>query len=371
MPAGITAQYGFLYQRYAYIKLALEYVGMDRFFVYEGIDDIDISEEHSISAIRDYNNQFVQVKSGTVSRDCWAKVLGNWLLIDDETPTYKIILENALTFDYKDNEVISGVLGYFSAGADKATTSIAYRVYKKFIEGSDVANLKQIIAEMLDRISFEIFSMEQLNASIEEIFKTVYCSDIKEYEMAKICRCERFVEYVNAAIDEAIKKKRSFTLRFVDFMNIVNKVTAEISDRKYTIDIGETRKRKKAEAEQLVSSDTLREVRQLHLVNVDKGFIVKELVKELLYRDFREVYATSESTLISNIEETAYSNFEDVKFSLSEDAEPRQVFKETTEKAIPLSIVDNSPIYRNGCYVYLTRDETDESRQITWGEEYE
>ena len=41
MPAGITAQYGFLYQRYAFIKLALDNAGMDRFFVYEGIDDID------------------------------------------------------------------------------------------------------------------------------------------------------------------------------------------------------------------------------------------------------------------------------------------------------------------------------------------
>lgn len=371
MPAGITAQYGFLYQRYAYIKLALENAGMDRFFVYEGVDDIDITEEHRISAIRSYNNQFAQVKSGTVSRDCWAKVIGNWLLIEDEAPNYKIILENALAFDFKDDEVISSVLDYFTAGADKATTSIANKVYKKFIEGTDVAIFKATIEEMLDQISFEIFSMEQLNASIEDTFKAVYCADIKEYEMAKICRCERFVEYVNAEIDEAIKKKKSFTLRFVDFMNIINKVTAEISDRKYTIDISEMRKRKKVEAEQLVSRDALREVRQLRLVNVDNGFIVKELVKELLYRDFREVYAASESTLISNIEETAYSNFEDVIFGLSEDAGPGQVFKETTGKEIPLSIVDNSPLYRNGCYVYLTRDETDVSRQITWGEEHE
>ena len=76
MPAGITAQYGLLYQRYAFIKLALDNAGMDRFFVYEGVDDIDISEENRISAVRGYNNQFVQVKSGTVSRDCWAKVIG-------------------------------------------------------------------------------------------------------------------------------------------------------------------------------------------------------------------------------------------------------------------------------------------------------
>lgn len=125
MPAGITAQYGFLYQRYAFIKLALDNAGMDRFFVYEGVDDIDISEENRISAVRGYNNQFVQVKSGTVSRDCWAKVIGNWLLIEDETPTYKIILENALNFDFKADDVVRGVFDYFLAGSGKTSTSIA------------------------------------------------------------------------------------------------------------------------------------------------------------------------------------------------------------------------------------------------------
>lgn len=371
MPAGITAQYGFLYQRYAFIKLALDNAGMDRFFVYEGADDIDISEENRISAVRGYNNQFVQVKSGTVSRECWAKVIGNWLLIEDETATYRIILENILDFDFQADDVVSGVVDYFAAGSRKASTSIANKVYKKFLEGKDEADLKGNIAEILDHISIDVFSMEQLNTSIVETFKAVYCPDITKYEMAKICRCERFIEYINAEIDEAIKKKTSFTLRYVSFMDVINKVTAEISDGKYIIDIGEMRKRKKTEAEQLISSDTLREIRQLRLVNPNKGFIVKELVKELLYRDLREVYTASGSTLISNIEETAYSNYEDVLYSLPEDAKPRQVFDATISKDIPLNIVDNSPLYRNGCYVYLTGEESNESRQITWGEEDE
>ena len=371
MPAGITAQYGFLYQRYAFIKLALENAGMDRFFVYEGIDDIDIAEEYRISAIRYYNNQFVQVKSGTVSHDCWAKVIGNWLLIEDEAPTYRIVLENALVFDFRADDIIDGVVGYFMAGFDKASTSIANKVYKKFLESANETALKNRIAEMLNRISVEVLSMEEMYSAIEEIFKTIYCPDITKYEMAKICRCDRFIEYINTKIDEAIKKKKSFTLRYVDFMDIVNKVTTEISDGKYIVDISEMRKRKTTVAEQLVSSDTLREVRQLRLVNPNKGFVVKELVKELLYRDLRDVYTTSGNTLISNIEETAYSNFEDAKYSLPEELEPRQLFHETIIKEIPLNIVDNSPLYRNGCYVYLTSDETDESRQITWGEEHE
>lgn len=371
MPAGITAQYGFLYQRYAFIKMVLDNAGMDKFFVYEGIDDIDITEESRISAIRQYNNQFVQVKSGTVTRDCWAKVIGNWLLIDDEAQTYKIVLENALTFDFRADDVISGVVNYFKEGVKNKFSSISNKVYKKFLETEDKTALQKRITEMLDRISLEVCSMEEVQSSIFKTFKEFYCSDITIYEMAKTCRCERFIEYINARIDKDIQKKKSFTIRYVEFMDVINTVTLEISDKKYTVDIGEIRKRKKTDAEQLVNNDKLREVRQLRIVNPKSNFIVNELIKEFLYRDLRDVYAPIYGTLISNIEETAYSNFEDVKYSLPEEAEPRQLFSETIKKDIPLSIVDNSSLYRNGCYVYLTREETDESRKISWGEDDE
>ena len=62
MPAGITSQYGFLYQRYIFIKTVLDNVGMDRFFVYEGKDDIDISETDRIMSVCVSNDTFVQVK---------------------------------------------------------------------------------------------------------------------------------------------------------------------------------------------------------------------------------------------------------------------------------------------------------------------
>lgn len=371
MPAGITAQYGFLYQRYAFIKLALENAGMDRFFVYEGVDDIDIAEESQILAIKEYNNQFVQVKSGSVSRECWAKVIGNWLLIEYDTPTYRIILENEIPFDYRSDDVINSVFKYFINGSNKASSSIANKIYKKYIEGVDEEVLRKKIAKMVGHITLEVISMEEMYSSINETFIDIYCSDITQYEVAKTCRCDRFIEYINTKIDESIKKKKNFTLRYADFINVISKVKSEISDRKYIIDINKMRKSKKLEAEKLVNSDNLREVRQLRLVNSDKRFVINELVKELLYRDLREVFTSSGDTMISNIEETAYSNYEDVLYSLPKDATPRQMFELTTAKDIPLSIVDNSPLYRNGCYVYLTGEETNESRQITWGDEHE
>ena len=43
--AGITAQYGFLFQRKAFILFALENAGTKQTFTFEGKDDIEISAE--------------------------------------------------------------------------------------------------------------------------------------------------------------------------------------------------------------------------------------------------------------------------------------------------------------------------------------
>jgi len=371
MLAGIVAQYGFLYQRYVFIKLALETVAADRFIVYEGRDDIDVAESDQISAIKTYNYELIQVKSGTASRKCWAKVIGNWLLLDEKKTEYKIILENALDFDFESDEIINYVCDYFSKGSERAVTSIANKVYKNFLEGTDELTFKTRLSDLFSRISFEVISVDDLKSAILKRFKETYCSDVKRYEMAKDFRCERFIEYINTEIDNVIIQKKSFTLKYVDFVRIISKVITEISDSKFTVDIGALRSKKTAKAEQLINSDTLREVQQLRLVNTNKGFIIKELVNELFYRDLREVYSTSDSTLISNIEETAHSNYEDTLYSLPEGSEPKRVFDETVIKEISLSIVDNSPIYRKGCYVFLTGDAIDESRQISWGGEDE
>ena len=373
MSAGITSQYGFLYQRYVFIKTVLDSVGMDRFFVYEGKDDIDISEDDSIISVGVSNGSFIQVKSGTVSTDCWAKVIGNWLLIDDSKASYKVILENELSFEADADETLKCVYTYFINGKAKTTTSIANKVYKKYIEGDaeDEKSVKALLSGLLARVRIEVLPLNTIKSYIDDTFKKVYCQDIKTYEMAKECRLERFIEYIQSEIDSALEQKKSFTFMFQDFINIINKITAEISDHKYTVDITEMRKRKKTEAARLVADDTIREVRQLKMVNGRSEFVVGELVKELLYKDFRNVYSTPSRTVISNLEDIAHTNFEDALYSLPEDASAKQLFDETVKRDIPSPIIDNSPIYRNGCYVYLTGEDVESEKQITWGHENE
>ena len=95
--AGITTQYGFLFQRKAFILFALENAGTKQTFTFEGRDDIEISADESIYSVKSADASYIQVKSGTISESCFCKVICNWLLFDKESSgTVTLFAENQL-----------------------------------------------------------------------------------------------------------------------------------------------------------------------------------------------------------------------------------------------------------------------------------
>ena len=371
---GITSQYGFLYQKYIFIMRAISHASMDRFFTYEGIDDIDIDtfdESDGLSMVSISTSKYIQVKSGTVSLNCWAKVLGNWLLIDDcLNKDVALVCENALEFDVNDEKTIDAVYDYFEQGKDKKRSAVARKVYDKILLNKGENNAKEIIKELSGKCIVEVSSMDSTVNDLCQIIIKTYCTDIKIYERAKQARCERFVEYLLAEIDAAIKNKKKYTLGLQRLIEISGTVKNEISDNRYTVNTSEIKKRKQKEAETLVKNSALREIRQLKLVNNSTEFITREVVNELLYRDFRDVYA-NDGIEVSNIEDIAFTNYQDALFDLGDNPAAKEVFKRTTAKEIHSSIMQNSPIYRKGCYVYLTGDDIETDKQISWGKEDE
>lgn len=67
----------------------------------------------------------------------------------------------------------------------------------------------------------------------------------------------------------------------------------------------------------------------------------------------------------------AHTNYEDALLEFDKTPTPKELFLQTTRKPIESSILDNSSIYRNGCYVFLTGDNIDPDLQISWGEDDE
>lgn len=371
---GITSQYGFLYQKYVFIKNAISHASMDSFFTYEGVDDIDVDNfvaPDDLSIVSVSKSKYIQVKSGTVSKNCWAKVLGNWLLIDDyQNKSFALVCENDLGFDVNDVNTIDAVYTYFENGKGKKRNATARRVYDKFILNKDEKDVKAIIRELSRKSIIEVSSMNSIINDLCRIIIATYCTDIKIYERAKQARCERFVEYLLAEIDATIKNKKKYTLSLQKLIEIHGIVQNEIGDNIYKVNTAEIKKRKQKEAENLVKDSALREIRQLKLVNKSAAFITREVVNELLYKEFRDVYA-NDGVEVPNIEDIAYTNYQDVLLFLGDNPAAEEVFNRTTVKEIYSSIMQNSPIYRRGCYVYLTGDGIETDKQISWGKEDE
>lgn len=374
MSEGITSQYGFLFQRYAFIETVIRNAAMNVFFTYEGIDDIavsDVKTKEMLAMAAASNNRYIQVKSGTVNRDCWSKVIGNWILTDDyQNATFTLLCENELDYNVNDDDIINFVYRYFDAGACKSKKAIAKKVNDKIFMDNDENTIKEIIRDLSQRCIITTRSFDEMKEELLKVFTDTYCTDVKVYEKAKERRFERFIEYVVAEIDAAIEKKKKYTITFQKLMDIVNKVRAEISDNKYTVETAEIKKRKKKEAEDLMNDGSIREIKQLLLVQNNPGFVMGELVKELLYKDFRDVYVDG-GIEISNIEDMAHTNYEDALLEFDKTPTPKEIFLRTTRKPIESSILDNSSIYRNGCYVFLTGDNIDPDLQISWGEDDE
>ena len=369
--SGITAQYGFLFQRKALILYALENANTKQLFTFEGKDDIEVSPNDRIYALCDSGSSYIQVKSGNVDESCFAKIIGNWLLLDSSNfDQFKLVLENELSINLCLNEQAQSVYQYIVSGEKKKKSSIARQVFEKYKSTikDNPDDLIQRIKLIVSSIKKDTCSMQSMDNRIEETFSINYCQDIQEYQIAKSKRLERFAQYMNQSIDIAIKEKKSFRLLYTDLMRLIMQVTEEISDHKYAVSIPELKKKSKTEAEKIVKENKMREVAQLYLVDKQEDFVVDGIVHELIYRDFRDVYIRQQSLEIDNLEQNAKENHDMALFSLDDDtSNPRKCYIKTVEKPIDSTLLPSGPIYRKGCYIYLTGDEIDSNLQISWG----
>lgn len=370
--AGITAQYGFLFQRKAFILFALENAGAKQTFTFEGKDDIEISAEERIYSVRTADSSYIQVKSGIISESCFCKVICNWLLLD-KTVSDAVILfaENELEALSSDT-IKNAVFDYILQGKEKKRSSIARKTYNKFqsIIETDRDTFLDTIEKFLQVIEIHICSMDDLDRKLEEVFFENYCQDITEYELAKSKRLERLISYINQEIDTAVKSQRPYTLLYADLIKMIMKVRDEINDHRYVAKIPELKRRVRSEATQLVEDKAIREVRQLYLVDGHDEFVIDGIVHELLYKDFRDVYIPQKEVEIINLEQNAYENYTTAKFSLDEPESSiaKRVYQRTVEIPIGGSLLPEGPVYRKGCYIFLTGDDIDEDSQITWGD---
>lgn len=360
MCSGIVAQYGFLYQRMCFIKTILERAGTGVLFTYEGKDDIDVSKEKFISMIRVSNEKLIQVKSGTVNLESFCKIIGNWLLAYDENITYMVILENDISFDFDFEKFINWV----KKGKEKSKKSIANKVYSLY--ESDKERVEQKVKEIIKNYEIDVLQLDYIEKCIIEQFSRDYCNDILKYDKAKEKRCEMIISLLNKEIDDQLKCKKPCVISYSRLMNFVGTVKESINDDYYEINITEIKKALQKDAKEIVEKSKTREVNQLKSVNNSDKFVITEIINELMYKDFRDVYIEHKNLQISNIEQIAKSNYDDALYYFSSNPTPKEIFNKTVNSDIDNSLLPKGSMYKRGCYTYLTSEEIDKELQISW-----
>ncbi len=370
--SGIISQYGFLFQRKVFVLYILENVNVKQRFCFEGKDDVEIAADKKIYALYDSASHYIQVKSGKVDSVCFCKIVGNWLLTHNfGEEAFTLFIENDLGFAWSVPKFTDLVKKYVLNGKKQDKTSIAKRVYDQYaedIENNGSQQLEEDIKRILSTMNIVKCSVEEIDHRLENVFFENHCQDIIEYELAKKKRLERFIQYINQQIDDAIKEKKTYSLIFPELMKMLTLVCDEINDHKYIVDTTYLKKPFNDKAKEIVGERKQREVRQLFMVDNKDAFVIEGIVNELFYKDFREIYVDKRTTEISNLEQFAKENFDEALFEIEGVPKPRELYIKTTSKSIESDILPNGPMYRKGCYIYLTGDDIDEEKQLTWGD---
>ena len=373
--SGITSQYGFLFQRKVFVLYVLENMNVKQRFCFEGKDDVEITADEKIYELDASPSNCVQVMSGVVDATCFSKVIGNWLLLDSvKADTYTLFVENELNFDLSVENITNEMMSFVDKGKGKKRTSIARKVYEQYKEDIDCDKAKKLkcdIKTIIQKIEIDKCSVEELDLRLETIFFEKYCTDIVEYDIAKKKRLEKFIQDINKQIDDSIKQRKTYSLVFPELMKLIISVSEEINDHSYKVDIKLLKPVFAEKAQKIVEERKRREVRQLFLVNSQEEFVLRGIVNELFYKDFREVFVGQREIDISNLEEFAKENYEIAKDELGAECTAKKLYDRTIVKSIDSDIIPRGPMYKNGCYIYLTSDEVEEDLQIEWGEENE
>lgn len=380
--SGITAQYGFNFQKLVFIWYMLGHVSRTNSFVYEGDEDLDVKKAKENEYVTLFTNsknndsENIQVKSGEVTRPIWIRIVENWINLKNNNQKI-LIAENELKFGSRDDErMIEDIYADIKEGENKRKDAISKKandyLSKKF--GDDKEQWEKQIRQTISASRVIVRSLNQIEADIEKIYMNDYCLDIIRYQRAKELRVDSFKKECVKKIDQAILEKKSAFFYYNDFTRITTMVGENISDNRYQINIRELKTKQKAKAKEILTNEINREIDQLKLVRDDDSFIINELTKELFYKDFRDVYIdTTKKIDIQNLEDDAFANYEDTEseLELMGDDEPQKLFFETTKKQITPdnTLFPGGPIFNHGCYVYLTGQEVDQNIQISWKEE--
>lgn len=364
---GRVAQHGFEYQKFVYYYLISYFKTKYDKYYYEGKEDIHFESSNPEEKLK----LFVQVKTANLTLKDKKKILIKWLSIGEIADKYILFCEK--NNDYDISLITDDVIKIIKNAKDDSPLSNVNIAYKKYISngGFDETKLRADIKLIKDNFSkMDTKSVETMFSELRGQMKaeaendSVIDSTLESriyYILTKILSKihNEYVDDMNCAVEITYNEYMNY------YIESRNTYPCGFFDNDYTA------LKKSVDVSTLID-DNLREVRQLKILNLSDGYIIQQIINEIFYKEFRKFYFDiNQSNEIENVEEIAFQNNIEVveRAKANGQINPTNIYFDTVGKAINhpfITKMKGADFCYKGCYIYLTSDEANKSKQISW-----
>ena len=368
--SGIISQYGFEYQKLAFLYCAIQINNTD-IITYEGQDDVEIEEEKTLWKFQTLKS-LCQVKSGDVTLPVFKKIILNWLLKMDQAEHFICISENQVPVH--DEEFVDTFTKEI-IDSSKRKDALISKVKVKSSTQKNTDDLKADIKKILTEAEFLCLNVDTLVEESIKKFGELYCAETDPEVISR----ERYLmlcDNIHKNITQSILKKKNYALSYRNLFKEISTVCEAISDSKYDVPFIEFKTRCHSTVAKILDSQS-DAVRQLKLVfPKNEQAVIQGLTKQMFYMDLRQHFVDiNKEKEINALEYLAKENYEITLQDFEGYGDVRTPFKtysDTLKKplSVPLPSESSSNFlyYRHGCYIYLTDTGIDENLKIKWGE---
>lgn len=373
--SGIKSLGGFAYQIKVFIYyLALldqgeqiEFETIEDVNIRKGMEEIDEhGERYKCILNRKEANVAIQVKRTDISNAIAEKILYNWLLIEaDKNNVVKYIL---FTDDeYSNKDII------FTKGAEEEYENIISKKPKR--SDSLVARVKNIFEDKFGEFEkiyneikekYKFKSISNLDELILNTYEKIFHRQASE--TIYVMRIEELLRYITAEIMKAVNNRNSFIFTYADLMNQVEEICERIGRSQIIINYSIFKAGKSINWDDLELVNS-RECKQLNACKLSRRSIEQHLMYKLYYETSKCLYMENNKiSLIDDIEDITYDNFESAKCVLCEEGQDKPIKRLEETKKRSNSYAINEQI-RYGACIYLTREDIEDGKKISWEED--
>lgn len=373
--SGIKSLAGFAYQ----IKVFIYYLPtlkQNEQIEFETLEDVNIktvrkeeidkkSDSYKCVIRNQEENVAVQVKRTSISNASAEKILYNWLIVEKSHSniseyilfTDKIYENQDIIFNRDINELFDKI------NKSNNNSNALITIVKNIFDGNfeELESTYKIIQKKykfksIDKIDNEILSRYEAMFHRGGLPEAIYYIRIQE-----------LMRYVTMKIMQAVSKGEPFICTYSEFIHQVEEICENIKENQVILSYSLFKNNNTIDWEDLNISNS-RECIQLQTCNLSKRVIEQHLMYKLYYESLRCSYMENNKVQrIDDMEDTTYDNYEFIKGVLKQDNKDTPLNRLNDIKKSSNSYAPNEQI-KDGVAIYLTRDDVEADKQISWKE---